>query len=79
MLLSLKTMEVQIKGGLWNKRFRTVQVYWLNQLISHKHLEGKVYNLEKFALESWYIEHVHVVCAGNQCHVEKKKTYSFVS
>ena len=27
MPLSLKTMEVQIKGGLWNKRFRTVQVY----------------------------------------------------
>ena len=27
-LLSLKTMEVQIKGSLWNKRFRTVQVYW---------------------------------------------------
>ena len=27
MPLSLKTMEVQIKGGLWNKRFRTVRVY----------------------------------------------------
>ena len=26
MPLSLRTMEVQIKGGLWNKRFRTVQV-----------------------------------------------------
>ena len=24
-----KTMEVQIKGYYWNKRFRTVQVYWL--------------------------------------------------
>ena len=28
--LSLKTMEVQIKGDWWNKRFRTVQVYWKN-------------------------------------------------
>ena len=28
MPLSLKTMEVQIKGDQWNKRFRTVQVYW---------------------------------------------------
>ena len=28
--LSLKTMEVQIKGDQWNKRFRTVQVYWKN-------------------------------------------------
>ena len=28
MPLSLETMEVQIKGDLWNKRFRTVQVYW---------------------------------------------------
>ena len=27
MPLSLKTMEVQIKGDQWNKRFRTVQVY----------------------------------------------------
>ena len=27
--LSLKTMEVQIKGDQWNKRFRTVQVFWL--------------------------------------------------
>ena len=27
MSLSLKTMEVQIKGDQWNKRFRTVQVY----------------------------------------------------
>ena len=26
--LSLKTMEVQIKRDQWNKRFRTVQVYW---------------------------------------------------
>ena len=26
--LSLKTMEVQIKEDQWNKRFRTVQVYW---------------------------------------------------
>ena len=25
---SLKTMEVQIKRNQWNKRFRTVQVYW---------------------------------------------------
>ena len=28
MPLSLKTMEVQIKGDQWNKRFKTVQVYW---------------------------------------------------
>ena len=28
MPLSLKTMEVQIKEDQWNKRFRTVQVYW---------------------------------------------------
>ena len=28
MPLSLKTVEVQIKGGHWNKRFRTVQFYW---------------------------------------------------
>ena len=28
MPLSLKTMEVQIKGDQWNKRFRTVQVYY---------------------------------------------------
>ena len=28
MPLSLKTVEVQIKRGHWNKRFRTVQVYW---------------------------------------------------
>ena len=27
MPLSLKTMEVQIKGDQWNKRFRTVQVH----------------------------------------------------
>ena len=27
MPLSLETMEVQIKGDQWNKRFRTVQVY----------------------------------------------------
>ena len=24
----MKTMEVQIKGDKWNKRFRTVQLYW---------------------------------------------------
>ena len=29
MLLSLKTMEVQIKGSLWNNRFRAVRVYWI--------------------------------------------------
>ena len=34
MLLSLKTMEVQIKRGLWNKRFRTVQVYWIFRMFS---------------------------------------------
>ena len=28
MPLSLKKMEVQIKGDQWNKRFTTVQVYW---------------------------------------------------
>ena len=28
MPLCLKTVEVQIKGGHWNKRFRTVQFYW---------------------------------------------------
>ena len=30
MPLSLKAMKVHIKGGLWNKRFRTVQVYCTN-------------------------------------------------
>ena len=30
--LSLKTMEVQIKGDQWNNRFRTVQVYWTFQV-----------------------------------------------
>ena len=29
MPLSLKTVEVQIKGDHLKKRFRTVQVYWL--------------------------------------------------
>ena len=28
MPLSLKTMEVQIEGDKWNKRFRMVQLYW---------------------------------------------------
>ena len=28
MPLSLKTMEVQIKGDQWNRWFRTVQVYY---------------------------------------------------
>ena len=28
MPLSLKKMEVQIKGDKWNKRFTTMQVYW---------------------------------------------------
>ena len=28
MPLSLKTMEVQIQGDQWNKRFKTVLVYW---------------------------------------------------
>ena len=28
MPLSLKTVEVQVKGGQWNKGFRTVQVCW---------------------------------------------------
>ena len=32
MPLSLKTMEVQIKGNQWNKRFRAVQVYWKFQV-----------------------------------------------
>ena len=27
MPLSMKTMEVQIKGDQWNKRFRTMQFY----------------------------------------------------
>ena len=27
----MKTMEVQIKGDQWNKRFTTVQVYCLEQ------------------------------------------------
>ena len=26
-----QTMEVQIKGDQWNKRFRTVQVYWMSR------------------------------------------------
>ena len=34
MVLSLKTMEVQIKVGLWNKRVRTVQVYWIFRMFS---------------------------------------------
>ena len=34
MPLSLKTMEVQIQGDQWNKRFRTVQVYWSIALMS---------------------------------------------
>ena len=36
MPLSLKTMEVQIKGDHWNKRFITVQVYWENKTIPDK-------------------------------------------
>ena len=31
MPLSLKTMEVQIKGDQWNKKFRTAQVYWMSR------------------------------------------------
>ena len=31
MPLSLKTMEVQFKEDLWNKRLRTLQVYWLEE------------------------------------------------
>ena len=33
MPLSLKTMEVQIKGDQWNKRFKTVQVYCFHWLL----------------------------------------------
>ena len=36
MPLSLKTMEVQIKGDQWNKMFRTVQVYWIWSPLSLK-------------------------------------------
>ena len=36
MPLSLKTMEVEIKGDHWNKRFRAVQVYWENKTIPDK-------------------------------------------
>ena len=35
MPLSLKTMEVQIKGDHWNKRFSTVRVYWIHRQPSH--------------------------------------------
>ena len=35
MPLSLKTMEVQIKGDHWNKRFRMVRVYWIHRQPSH--------------------------------------------
>ena len=35
MPLSLETMEVQIKGDQWNKRFRTVQVYWKVQRVKN--------------------------------------------
>ena len=34
MPLSLKTMEVQIKGDQWNKRFKTVQVCWGRNLVA---------------------------------------------
>ena len=37
MLLSLRTMEEQIKGDQSNKRFRTVQVYCEYILICSKH------------------------------------------
>ena len=43
----MKTMEVQIKGDQWNKRFRTVQVYWKDghsQLIEVAHNRGLIYN-----------------------------------
>ena len=36
MPLSLKTMEVQIKEDQWNKRFRTVQVYWIRRLLNFR-------------------------------------------
>ena len=36
MPLSLKTMEVQIKGDHWNKRFRTVLVCWKNKTMPYK-------------------------------------------
>ena len=43
MPLSLKTMEEQIKGDQWNKKFRTVQVYWKN---SKMKLSGYFYFLD---------------------------------
>ena len=36
MPLSLKLMEVQIKGDQWNTIFRTVQVYWIWSPLSLK-------------------------------------------
>ena len=39
--LSLKTMEVQIKGDQWNKRFRTGQVYYLFPCGSRKTWKAK--------------------------------------
>ena len=37
MSLFLETMEVQIKGDQWNKRFRTVQVYWKYSQLEKNH------------------------------------------
>ena len=44
MPLSLKTMEMQIKADRWNKKFRTVQVYWMS--IAQREI-FKVYAREK--------------------------------
>ena len=38
MPLSLKTVEVQIKGEQWNKKFRTVQVYSGNVILANVQL-----------------------------------------
>ena len=40
MPLSMKTMEVQIKGDQWNKRFRTMQVYCKGEAYKMSGMEG---------------------------------------
>ena len=53
--LAGKTMEVQIKGDLWNKRFITVQVYWhcsplFEKMLTYKQTERAFYfRIERFA------------------------------
>ena len=47
MPLSLKTMEVQIKLDQWNKRFRTMQVYWCKHFDRWILSRNRVYHLYK--------------------------------